>query len=483
MSLRINQNANSMNAHRNLQKNSSKVSKSLQRMSSGLKLNTAGDGPAAMVASEQLRGQIGSIEQALKNSEISVSMVQTAEGALGELNSMLVGMRQLAIHAANEGATDAVMVEADQGEIDNMLSSIDRISSFTRFGSKKLLDGSNGVSGIAVGDGLQFVGATTKTQASETNGFEVTIDRLATQANLQGSTALTEAMIDAGEKLTISEGGKTASYVTQNTDTVESAIRNFAAAVKNSGLNLSVGNAGGTIQIDHKLYGSAHSFEASSTSNGVLSATGGTFQTANMGNDLGGKINGEATIGVGDTMTGIKGNEKTDGLTVRFRGLLAGAGGQDGDSVGRVNVSQNSLAFQVGPGQGQTVNIALQNTASNNLGRGVDKASNFENLAEIDVRSAEGAQDAMIIIDNAIQGVTKMRADLGSFQKNTLEVNIANMRTASENMVAAESNIRDVDMALELANYTRHNLMLESSAAMLAQANQIPRKVLSLLDN
>jgi len=482
MSLRINHNTSSLNAHRNLEKNNSRVSKSLQRLSSGMRINTAGDGPSTLVASEQMRAQISSIEQAIRNSEASVSMVQTAEGALSEVNSMLVGMRQLAIHAANEGANDDVMLEADQREITNMISSIDRISNSTEFGSKKLLDGSNGISGTAIGEGLEFVSAITNTQSSGSEGFEVVIKQNATQASLSGSTALTKEMIAAGEKLTISEGGRNASYVTKANDTVESAIQNLSAASRRAGLEVTVKlNESNNVELLHNLYGSDHTFEASSSTAGVLSAVAGKFTRASTGMDLQGTINGEATVGKGNTMTGITGNRMSDGLTVRYRGNPKLQIAAEGTAVGSVSVSNNALTFQVGPGEGQTVRIALNNTAGNQMSRGVPNKSNFESLVDIDVSTAIGAQDAMNLIDDAINQVTKMRADLGSFQKNTLETNIANMRTASENMVAAESSIRDTDFALEIASFTRNELMMQSAAAMLAQANQVPKKVLNLL--
>ena len=173
MSLRINHNTSSLNAHRSLVKADKRVNASLEKLSSGLAINRAGDAPAMLVASEQMRSQVASLEQAIKNSETSVSMVQTSESALGEVNNMLVEMRSLAIHAANEGANDAVMLEADQQDISSKISSIDRIATTTQFGSKKLLDGSNGVSGTAIGDGLEFVSATTGTQSSDEMGFEV----------------------------------------------------------------------------------------------------------------------------------------------------------------------------------------------------------------------------------------------------------------------------------------------------------------------
>ncbi len=484
MSLRINHNTASLNAHRNLEKANERVSKSLERLSSGLRINSAGDGAAALMASEQLRSQVASIDQAIRNSESTVSMVQTAEGALAEANNTLVAMRQLAVQSANEGSNDAVMLAANQTSIKNMVGSIDRIAEFTQFGQKKLLDGSNGVSGLAIGEGLQFVGAMTETQSSGEEGYDVVVTEAATKASLLGTTPVTQEIVNSGEKLFVAEGGKTAQYITKQSDTVDSAILNFAAAANKAGLNVTISKAdNGAIQVEHNQYGSEHTFSAASSTAGVLSEKGGIFQTATRGKDLRGMINGEATIGRGETMTGISGNKKTDGLSVRYHpSAQAQAIPEDGVNVGKVNVTQNALTFQIGPGQGQKVRIALQNVSSGTLARGVENESGFESLRDIDVTASQGAQDSMTLIDKAINDIIKVRADLGAFQNNTLEINVANMQIAKENMVAAESNIRDTDMAAEMAEFTKNDLIMQSSAAMLAQANQIPQKVLRLLE-
>jgi len=484
MSLRINHNTASLNAHRNLEKANERVSKSLERLSSGLSINSAGDGAAALMASEQLRSQVASIDQAIRNSESTVSMVQTAEGALAEANNTLVAMRQLAVQSANEGSNDAVMLAANQTSIKNMIGSIDRIAEYTQFGQKKLLDGSNGVSGLAIGDGLQFVSAMTETQSSGEEGYDVVVTGTATKAALLGSTSLTQEIITSGEQLYVTEGGKTAQYITKQSDTVDAAILNFANAAKKAGLNVTISKSDtGTIQIEHTQYGSEHTFSAASSTAGVLSEKGGIFQAATRGKNLSGFINGEATIGKGETMTGISGNKKTDGLSVRFHSKDPNlAISEDGVNVGKVNVTQNALTFQIGPGQGQKVRIALQNVSSGTLARGIANESNFESLAVLDVTTSQGAQDSMTLIDKAINDVIKVRAELGAFQNNTLEINVANMQIAKENMIAAESNIRDTDMAAEMAEFTKNDLIMQSSAAMLAQANQIPQKVLRLLE-
>lgn len=482
MSLRINHNTSSLNAHRNLTSNSNRVQKSLERLSSGLSINRAGDAPASLVASEQMRSQIASLEQAVRNSETSVSMVQTAEGALTEVNNLLVGMRQLAIHAANEGANDSVMLEADQLEIKGMVSAVDRIAQTTSFGNRKLLDGSNGVSGAAIGDGLNFVSADTKTQSSGETGYDVVLTQESSAANLVGTTALTKEMVAAGETMTVVEGGKNATYTTKSTDTVASAITNFANAAEKAGLDVVIeADQAGKIQIDHKRHGSEYTFEASSSTAGVLSKEANDLTSANRGMDLQGTINGESTIGNGETMTGLLGNPTTEGLTVRFRSKEGAPPVAAGTNIGMVTVAQNALTFQVGPSQNQTVKVSLQNMAANQVGRGVDNSSDFGNLSEVDVRNAQGAQDSLAVIDTAINEVSRVRAELGSFQKNTLETNIATLRTTQENMVAAESTIRDTDMALEMAEFTRSQLMSQSAAAMMSQANSSPGRVFSLL--
>ncbi len=484
MSLRINQNTTALNAHRNLVKANERVAKSLERLSSGLRINSAGDGAAALMASEQLRAQISSIEQAIRNSESTTAMVQTAEGALGEANNTLVELRQLAIQSANEGSNDAVMLAANQASIVNMIESIDRIGQFTQFGQKKLLDGSSGVSGLAIGKGLEYVKAVRETKTSGEKGYDVKVMELATKANIMGTAPLTKELITQGESLYVTEGGKTATYVTKETDTIEAAIAGFSNAAKKAGLNVSIMDGGnGAIKIEHNLYGSAHSFTAASSTAGVISKEAGSFVSATKGKDLRGTINGEPTIGMGVNMTGITGNQTTDGLTVSFNTMDPNfAETEEGISVGKINVSQNAMTFQIGPNQGQKVNIAMQNVSSGALARGIENLSGFQSLKDVDVTTAQGALDAMTLVDKAINEVIAVRAELGAFQNHTLEINTANMRVAKENMVAAESTIRDTDMAAEMAEFVKNDLIMQSSAAMLAHANQIPQKVMRLLE-
>jgi len=306
MSLRINNNIESMNAHRSLLMNDRALSKSLERLASGQKVNRAADDPAALVISEHMRAQVSGMEQAIRNNEVAISLVQTAEGSMNEISSILVSLRQRAISAANVGASDQDMINANQAEVENGLKSIDRVVSSTQFGHYKLLDGTN---------------------AAETT------------TNEDGSISIRE------------------------------------------GLRFHVGpNA------DHM-----------------------------------------ASTSIRDMST---------------------------RSLGRVEVAEGEMPNK----------------------------SNFMSLADIDVRDEQGAQDALAIIDQSLTEVATVRGDLGAFQKHTLESNLTSLQVAAENMTAAESTIRDNDMAQELATFTRNQIMTQSATAQLAQANAMPQHVLRLLN-
>jgi flagellin len=154
---------------------------------------------------------------------------------------------------------------------------------------------------------------------------------------------------------------------------------------------------------------------------------------------------------------------------------------EGGVSIGRVFVAQNSMKFQVGANQNQTVGISIKSATSEDLAKGVVNVSGYKSLADIDVTTFQGAQDAIALVDESINQITADRGELGAFQKNTLESNLANLRIQNENLVSSESVIRDVDMAKEMAEFTKNQIKTQSATAMLAQANQLPQNVLGLL--
>lgn len=477
MSLRINHNIAAANAHRNLVRNDQNLGKTLEHLSSGHKIVRASDGPAALVISEQMRAQVAGLTQAVMNSEGAVALAQTAEASLNEVNSMLISMRQLAIHAANEAVNDTTMLEADQAELLNALDSIDRISKSTQFGTKNLLDGTNGISGIATGPFLEFVEAETKTMESPQAGFGVTVTQEATQAQVTGKVALTQDAIDQGETLSFEEGGRTLQISTQVGETQKHLQNRINDEFRQAGLNLDAYfDEQGMLTVLHKEYGSADHFSVSSSTQGILSDKANTPMWVQNGMDVQGQIGGEVAVGKGQILEGGVGTN-IEGLKVRFTGVAD----EQNPEVGRVAVRNNALTFQIGGNRNQTVSVNIPDTNTRKLALNVNNESGYKSLRELDLRNMQGAQDALLMIDKAIDDITSTRAALGAVQKNTLESNLVSLRVAKESLLNAESVIRDVDMAEEMSEYTKNQILSQSATAMLAQANQTPNNVLSLL--
>ena len=202
MTVRINTNAMALNTHRNVVNNSKAQAKNLEKLSSGLKINRAADAPAALNISEQLRAQTASLKQAIDNTEMSVSLMQTAEAALDEVSRSLISARQIAVHAANTATNDEFMHTADQQEIDSILSEINTIAANTQYGKNFLLDGSRAGNGITTGEHLQFLDADHRASSSGPGGHEVKISKAATRSEVTGTVALSQEIIEQGEQIT-----------------------------------------------------------------------------------------------------------------------------------------------------------------------------------------------------------------------------------------------------------------------------------------
>ena len=486
MSLRINHNMSAANAHRNVVKNSNAQSKTMEKLSSGLKINRAADSPAQLQISENLRAQASGLRQSIDNSEMAISLMQTAEGALEEVSRALIQARQLAVHAGNEGANDPNMLQADQSEINNILEQVNRIATSTQYGHNYLLDGSRAGNGVTTGEYLEFVDGSTEAHSSGVGGYNITIDNAATRATHSGTTALTQAMIDSGEQITISEGGNTVNFLTEKGKSVEQTLNELETAIVDSGLKIDLmrpyppatsSGAPQAITLRHKEFGSEHTFSAASNTAGLVSSVSNRDKLIANGTDVSGEINGEQASGRGQILTGDHGADTVEGIKIRYTGETAPAGG----NAGTVTFSQNSLTFQIGAEANQFSEYSLGSIKTNDLGRGEENSSNFDSLAQISVLNSEQAQDAIRVIDKAIQEVNGSRGEMGAFQKNNLESNLNYLRIAHENSVSSESVIRDADMAEEMATFTRNQIMMEASTSMLAQANQNSMTVLKLI--
>ena len=583
MALRVNSNIAALNALRHLQHTERGLSQNLERLSSGRKLNHAADGPASLVISEQMKSQISGLGQAIRNSESSISMIQTTEGALNEVSNILVNLRQLAVHAANEGTNDEKTLQADQNEVENLISTLKNIAKNTQFGRRTLLDGSNSATGVAVGEGLEFVSASEDARSTLANGHKVDITQVATRAMMVATRRLSLEDVAASDpnksiSFVINEGGRTVSVDLKNNKELRekleklstSAIRNGTPEARirteraiqlllayemqrvadDANMDLEIfiyrpeenigpflesfdtlndaltevsrtpGNINKfTTGIDevivfrHRQFGSDPNFSVSASIKNFLGQNVSVNETAFSipGRDVEGTIGGSpefntggAAMGRGQMLTGAPGAE-AEGLTVKYtetiddviyeifnhsKNRIAGMFKRDksnellvGDVVdGNVHVSQNSLAFQIGPNQGQMRRISVQSIDPEHLSKGIVNENNFRNLSEIDVLNADAAQDSLLMIDEAIDEISSMRGNLGSFQRNSLEANLHGLRVSKENLTASESQLADTDMAQEMSDLVKNQILLSSGTAMLAQANQVPQSVIQLLN-
>ncbi len=400
--MRINNNLMAMNTHRQLGINNGQGAKSIEKLSSGYRINRAGDDAAGLAISEKMRGQIRGLDQASRNSQDTISLIQTAEGALNESHAILQRMRELSVQSANDTNTDSDRT-ALQNEVKQLVGELDRIGNTTEFNTKKLLEGS--AKGVAEAvDGSIRV----NNNSALTIDLGTLEDAAATGAKVNGAFML----------IRVAGTSAAGSSVVTNGDW---------KVVKADGTETALAVAGSISAISTSItFGTDFAGAASSVS----------FAAGQNLNDL----------NVGDSITFVFGKQE-----------------DASSSLG------GSVMGQIGANTGQTAFISMGDMRADALG-----------VADINIGTKFGAQVAIETVQGALEKVSAQRSSLGAMQ-NRLEHTIKNLDTASENLQASESRIRDVDMAKEMMNFTKNNILTQAAQAMLAQANQAPQGVLQLL--
>ena len=467
--LGIQNNVSALNAQHNLSRSQSNLNTSIERLSSGFKVNRGADGPAALVISEKQRAQIAGLKTAIDNTDKAVAVVQTAEGALTEINSLLVKARSLSIDSANTGVNDADALAANQAEIDNVLDTINRIAANTQFGDSNLLDGSSGLQGTASDADVTFLKATSDTSAGS---YAVAVTTVAERANTNAGSDQTAALA-AAETLTLN-GVSISLNAGLDQNAVVDRINEFSGQ---TGVVADVDGTATRLRTDS--FGTAATIDViSDTAAAGTSSSFGTTLVQDSGVNIAGTIGGNAATGSGNVLTGSAG--ASQGIMVSIAEDAADLTSTVTGAQGNITIADNSLIFQIGANQNQTVSISIDSVDSTGLGIGV-AGNQFTSLNDISVTSAAGAQDALGVIDAAIDEISTLRGTLGAFQGNTLESTATNMRSTLENTVNAESVIRDTDFADEISKFTNSQVLVQAGASVLSSANQSSQLILSLL--
>lgn len=397
MALTVNTNTASLNTQRNLNNSASSLSTSLQRLSTGSRINSAKDDAAGLQISNRLTSQVNGLNVAVKNANDGISLAQTAEGALQQSTNILQRMRDLSLQSSN-GSNTKTERDALNSEVGQLKQELDRISNTTTFGGRKLLDGSFGVAGFQVGSSANeiiSVGIDSSSSDSLKGTYFKSEMVAATGTDIKAGSGTIEVELDDGTK-------KSVEVKFKDGDTADTANDRIASALNDANLGFSV-------QKD------------SSDKYQIISKTNGKTGT--------------------DLAAAVK-------------------------SIGAFTAGTNDPGVTFAA-------VAMGTTA-------VDKTDNGNNVKGIDISSAAGAQSAVLVIDDALKQIDSQRADLGAVQ-NRFDNTISNLQNIAENASAARGRIQDTDFAAETANMSKNQVLQQAGTAILAQANQLPQAVLSLL--
>ena len=507
----ISTNVASLNAQRNLSNSSNGLAVSLQRLSSGMRINSAKDDAAGLAISERMTGQIRGLDQARRNANDGVSLAQTAEGALNQMGSIVQRIRELSVQSAN-ATNSASDRQALNAEVTQLVSELDRFSQTTEFNGQALFNGTFGSATFQVGaNANQTITTTTNNYRTTQYGtFQVS------NASSNGSTYATSGQAVTG---------------------LSSALGNISGTVVSGGAGskLIVNGAGGAATLNVTSGSSAKDIaiavnaagqtgvKASATTNATIQFSGqagSTNYTMNLTGTNSSQVQVSFTVGATNTAAGLSAavtafndvSSKT-GVTAKLNATADGIDltAADGSTIFLDNVSGASASSGSFTVSGTTVNAApisgglttaiggqltfdsdksynistavgrlVSGAVGGEIAAGGSALGSLQPVATLDISTTDGATRAIRIADSAIQSINSQRAIYGALQSR-FENTIANLQTSAENLSAARSRIRDTDFAAETASLTRAQILQQAGTAMLAQANQIPQNVLSLL--
>lgn len=505
MALTINTNVASLNAQRNLGATQNNLARSMQRLSSGLRINSAKDDAAGLAISDRMTSQIRGLNQGVRNANDGISLSQTAEGAMQESTNILQRMRELSVQSAN-ASNSAADRSALQAEVNQLQSEMDRIANTTTYNGLKILDGTFSAQKFQVGaNANETIGVSISSMKSSDLGrYAVDAQQSATAASGGGVAGPTTATAGAGnsiaaQALTVA-GFKGSVTISSTTITAGMQADSIAALIndqtQSTGVEATAYNeatfdvaVAGSISLELGTGSTLTTVTANITDKDDLTAlvtaindvSGSTGITAEVssnalklvqaeGKDI--RLQNVSNSGISSSTNGTATLVGQGGNTITFNGSATGDSSVVAGSVEFSSQKSFSVSSSVAAG-GTTGSILT--TAANAL-----QSSSQETVSTIDISTQSKSQDAIDIIDKALATIDSQRGDLGAIQ-NRFESTIANLQNISENISAARSRILDADIAQETSNMTKQNILQQAGVSILAQANQAPQLALSLL--
>ncbi len=453
----INHNLSSLNAQRYLYATQNALSTTMERLSSGYRINRASDDAAGLSISEKLRGQLVGLKQAQRNAQYGIKMLNIAEGALGKVHTILRRIRELATNAANDTNTDDDR-QAIQDEINQLLAEIDRIGNTTEFNTKKLLDGSIG--GRVMTTSNEIISPVDSTEETLSGKYSVSIMTTAKRASVKMGGTVSDgvaATIKINGYLVTKDEGEQASDIAAKINQM------------NIGVYASFTSGSDRLVLRQTEYGAENKI--------IIESTGQDSWAFGLTTaDLGSHSGTDVKVAIYSQGGGFIGSYKGKGTLVQIDdegkavdGLkLNIAGDQTGNAL--VYIGEKSLfKLHIGPNKDQTINLSIKDMRTKAL-----------NISDISVMSNLDAENTLGKIDDAIKMVSKERSKIGAYV-NRLNHSVEYLKIEEENTTAAESIIRDADIAEEMSKMTKYQILQQAGTAMLAKANQNQQMVMQLL--
>ena len=481
--MKINHNMSAVIANKQLLRTENGLTSSLERLSSGLRINHASDDAAGMAIASKMKAQIKGLDQASRNASDGISVLETADGALNEVANMLQRMRELSVQAANETNTQDDL-QAIQAEISSLTEEIDRISRDTEYNTMNLLDGTQDIRVYPSVRGIERIDISDSVQKGI---YNITVNAEAEHAIGEGVSAASTADVTAAEAGTVVINGVEVEI--EEGDTFEQVYEKLRAGAETGNVNLMVVadttatggtaenagyvptdvSAGGTLVFVSNEYGSSAEINI-------------TCSNADLANYLGIPTSGytehgedaDVSFGTGDNGFTAQATMTVEGKHVKitdrsgFEMNFDVEPGVTGD-VSLEVTDIGTMTLQIGANENQTMDVRIPEVSSKSL-----------YIDDVNVQTIQGGGKAITKFDYAIRKVSEARSRIGAYQ-NRLDSSVNSLEGAEENMTAALSRIEDVDMAEEMSEYTKYNVLSQAATSVLAQANDIPQQVLQLL--
>jgi len=475
----INTNIPAIAAQTHLARSTRDLNSTLQRLSSGLRINRGADDPAGLIASEALRSEMASIEQAIGNSERASNVIATAEGALAEVANLLVNIKELTVEAANSGALSVEEIRANQLQVDSAIDSITRIANATTFAGLNLLNGN--LSYVTSGVAISAIGAMDVYSAMLGDQDYLAVKVSGVLSAQRGELRFFNSQVSQSVTLEIASNRGVEVFNFVSNFSVSSMVSAINAVTGATGVcatfwsatNWASGVVFRSVDYGADAFVSVRTLPSSSGSFTVVDPDSNAKQR-DSGRDVVATVNGATCVGTGQEVT-----LNTNALDLRMKlDSQFGAGNSSNFAI-----TGGGAMFQLGPhiNTSEQVNIGINSMVSSRLGSTTNGFLNEVATGGAYSLIAGQSSQASRIIEESIQQVAVLRGRLGAFERNTIDTNISSLRISLENVTAAESAIRDADFAMETAALTRSQILVNAGTSVLALANQTPQSVLALL--